>query len=90
MNNPVHYIAIKDEVDKNDKFSPQINKHVQAVAEINQSQSDQERASQSISILTSRFSPNKKLYQNIKPVLKVQGNVRNEGKRPSISTATGM
>ena len=37
MNNPIHYIAIKDEVDKNDKFSPQINKNVQAVPEINQS-----------------------------------------------------
>jgi hypothetical protein len=40
MNNPIHYIAIKDEVDKPEKFSLQINNAVQNGPENNQSQSD--------------------------------------------------
>jgi len=38
--NPVHYIAIKDEVDKIEKFSPQINTGIQPGKDYNISYSD--------------------------------------------------
>ena len=38
--NPIHYIAIKDEIDKIDKFSPQINVEAQPGKDFNLSQSD--------------------------------------------------
>ena len=33
--NPIHYIAIKDEIDKIDKFSPKINVEAQPGIDIN-------------------------------------------------------